>query len=197
MASSEYVCKGTAPDATTTFNLNGVGATDAALLALLGAAPGKLLRVGPEHIHHPGEGIGRHGSSTVATGMTGSDTLPPSLVWDRVAWLALHGIDVGELVAEPANWLARLGFLSQFFADLKNAGARRAAVRRADGMDEAGADAGPGGRRRGQGCASGQGEEGGRDHLHGNLASVRQCGHGLGMAHMTSRCPCRPKDQLW
>ena len=27
---------GTAPDATTTFNLNGVGATDAALLALLG-----------------------------------------------------------------------------------------------------------------------------------------------------------------
>ena len=42
---------GTAPDATTTFNLNGVaGATDAALLALLGTAPGKLLRVGPEHI---------------------------------------------------------------------------------------------------------------------------------------------------
>ena len=50
--------------------------------------------------------------------MTGGDTL---LVWDRVAWLALHGIDVGELVAEPANWLARPypGFLSQFFADLK------------------------------------------------------------------------------
>ena len=44
------------------------------------------------------------------------------------------GIDIGELVAEPANWLARPGFLSQFFADLKNAGG----LQFADGMDEAG-----------------------------------------------------------
>ena len=90
---------GTAPDATATFNLNGVGDTEhAALLALLGTAPGKRFRVGPEHIlAKPSVGTGLHG------GMTGGDTL---LVWDRVAWLALHGIDVSELVAEPRGQLA-------------------------------------------------------------------------------------------
>ena len=88
---------GTAPDTTTTFNLNGVGATD----ALLGTAPGKLLRVGPEHILSikTSVGTGLHG------GVTNGDTL---IVWDRVAWLALHGIDVSELVAELANWLLQV-----------------------------------------------------------------------------------------
>ena len=63
--------------------------TDVVLLALLGTAPGKLLRVGPEHIlAKPSVGTGLHG------GMTGGDTL---LVWDRLAWLALHGIGVSKL----------------------------------------------------------------------------------------------------
>ena len=101
---------GTAPDTTTTFNLNGVAATDVALQHLLGTAPGKSLRVGPEHmLAETSVGTALHG------GTVGADTL---LIWDRSAWLALHALNISELAGLPANWMLRPGFLSQFLADL-------------------------------------------------------------------------------
>ena len=84
---------GTAPDATATFDLNGVADTDAALKALLGTAPGKLLRVGPEHILY---------SASVGTGLAGGDAGGDKLiVWDRAAWLALHALDLSEMTPPP------------------------------------------------------------------------------------------------
>ena len=55
--------------------------------------------MGPEHILAKAS-VGTGHRVYLHGGITGGDTL---LVWDRVAWLALHGIDVSELVAEPAN----------------------------------------------------------------------------------------------
>ena len=72
------------PDATATFNLNGAAPTDAALRALLGTAPGKLLRVGPEHILS---------AVSVGTGLDGGTAgVDKLLVWDRAVWLAARSM---------------------------------------------------------------------------------------------------------
>ena len=101
---------GTAPDATTTFNLNGVGATDAALLALLG----NFFAWGPSTSWR------RHRSARVYHGgMTGQVILCSFvIVWRGSRFTALTS----------ANWWLNLAVpsglsLPVLCFDLKNAGA--------------------------------------------------------------------------